>query len=62
VAGVGWKSRFRHYVNLGKTEQRLARLLDDFSWDRMDRIFLDLSPTSANTRAYTPALQGVPVV
>jgi polysaccharide deacetylase family protein (PEP-CTERM system associated) len=62
VAGVGWKSRFRHYVNLGKTEQRLARLLDDFRWDRMDRVFLDRSPSSARTRSHIPAPQGVPVV
>lgn len=34
-------SRFRHYVNLGRTEGRLRRLLRDFSWERMDRIFLD---------------------
>lgn len=41
VNGIGWKSRFRHYVNLDKTEQRLGRLLDDFRWDRMDSVFLD---------------------
>jgi len=27
VAGVGWKSRFRHYVNLDTTEDKLDRLL-----------------------------------
>lgn len=43
VAGAGWKSRFRHYVNLDKTERRLNRLLDDFRWDRMDRVFLGRS-------------------
>lgn len=43
IAGVGWKSRFRHYVNIDKTEQRLARLLDDFRWNRMDRVFLNES-------------------
>jgi polysaccharide deacetylase family protein (PEP-CTERM system associated) len=35
------KSRFRHYVNLGQMERRLTRLLQDFAWDRMDRVFLD---------------------
>ncbi len=40
-AGLRWKTRFRHYVNLSRMEQRLTRLLDDFQWDRMDRIFLD---------------------
>jgi hypothetical protein len=39
VAGVGFKSRFRHYVNLRRTEQRLGRLLSDFRWDRVDRVF-----------------------
>ena len=33
------KSRFRHYLNLGVMEERLGRLLNDFSWDRMDRVF-----------------------
>ncbi len=40
VAGIDLKTRFRHYVNIGRTEQRLARLLDDFQWDRMDNIFI----------------------
>jgi polysaccharide deacetylase family protein (PEP-CTERM system associated) len=35
------KSRFRHYLNLHRTEERLGRLLRDFAWDRMDRIYLD---------------------
>jgi polysaccharide deacetylase family protein (PEP-CTERM system associated) len=35
-----WKSRFRHYVNLDRTEPRLRRLLRDFAWTRMDRLFL----------------------
>ncbi len=38
---AGWKSRFRHYLNLGRMESRLTRLLDDFSWGRMDQVFLD---------------------
>ncbi|MGE0099216.1 MAG: XrtA system polysaccharide deacetylase [Hydrogenophaga sp.] len=40
VPGINLKTRFRHYVNIGRTEQRLARLLQDFRWGRMDRIFL----------------------
>ncbi|WP_137918836.1 XrtA system polysaccharide deacetylase [Hydrogenophaga sp. 2FB] len=40
VAGIDLKTRFRHYVNIGRTEQRLSRLLDDFRWGRMDQIFL----------------------
>ena len=40
AAKLGFKSRFRHYLNLDKTEGRLERLMEDFAWDRMDRIFL----------------------
>ena len=38
--GIGLKTRFRHYVNLHRMEGRLRRLLGDFRWDRMDRVFL----------------------
>jgi polysaccharide deacetylase family protein (PEP-CTERM system associated) len=41
VPGIDAKTRFRHYVNIGRTEQRLQQLLQDFRWGRMDRIFLD---------------------
>jgi polysaccharide deacetylase family protein (PEP-CTERM system associated) len=34
------RSRFRHYFNLGLTEHRLRRLLGDFRWARVDRLFL----------------------
>ena len=37
---IGMKTRFRHYVNLARTENRLKALTRDFQWDRMDRIFL----------------------
>jgi polysaccharide deacetylase family protein (PEP-CTERM system associated) len=33
-------SRVRHYLNLGRTEPRLRRLLRNFAWTRMDRLFL----------------------
>ena len=39
VKGLDAKSRFRHYVNLHRTEPRLHALLHDFRWDRIDRIF-----------------------
>ena len=38
--GVSAKSKFRHYTNLGKMEFRLRRLLSDFKWDRIDKVFL----------------------
>lgn len=34
------KARFRHYINLDRTVPRLRRLLSDFAWDRVDRVFL----------------------
>ncbi len=40
IAGINAKTRFRHYVNIGRTEGRLRSLLRDFRWGRMDRIFL----------------------
>lgn len=39
--GLGLRTRVRHYLNLGRMEGRLDRLLRDFRWDRMDRVFLD---------------------
>ena len=39
MPNVGRKTRFRHYVNLGRMEGRVQRLLEDFAWDRMDRVF-----------------------
>jgi len=37
-------SRFRHYVNLGRTETRLHHLLRSYTWTRMDRLFLTEAP------------------
>ncbi|WP_018866607.1 MULTISPECIES: XrtA system polysaccharide deacetylase [unclassified Thioalkalivibrio] len=39
IPGITAKTRFRHYVNLHRMEARLDRLLQDFTWDRMDRVF-----------------------
>ena len=35
------KSRFRHYLNLSKTESRLHRLMQDFSWSTVDKVFIE---------------------
>jgi len=40
VVGIDRKTRFRHYVNIDRTHDRIAHLLRDFSWGRMDEIFL----------------------
>ncbi len=39
IEGCGWKSRVRHYTNLSRMAPALDRLLRDFAWDRMDRVF-----------------------
>jgi polysaccharide deacetylase family protein (PEP-CTERM system associated) len=39
LPGTTLKTRFRHYVNLHKTEPRLDRLLRDFRWGRVDEVF-----------------------
>ena len=41
IAGIGSRTRFRHYVNINRMEGRLQRLLRDFEWGRMDDIFLE---------------------
>jgi polysaccharide deacetylase family protein (PEP-CTERM system associated) len=40
VKGAGLKTRMRHYLNLEQTKHRLQRLLTDFRWNRVDRVFL----------------------
>lgn len=40
IPGIDLKTRFRHYLNLHRTEGRIRRLLGDFHWGRMDAIFL----------------------
>lgn len=40
IDGIDAKTRFRHYLNLERTEGRLRSLLRDFEWGRMDRVFL----------------------
>lgn len=38
--GISARTRFRHYVNLQRMQGRLRQLLKDFSWDRVDRVYL----------------------
>lgn len=33
VAGLPWQLKFRHYVNLDKTRQRFAKLIEDFPFE-----------------------------
>lgn len=39
IPGLSGKTRFRHYLNIARMEGRLNRLLRDFRWGRMDRVF-----------------------
>jgi hypothetical protein len=39
ISNAGWKSRLRHYTNLARMRADLGRLLRDFAWDRMDRVY-----------------------
>lgn len=54
VPGTDAKTRFRHYVNLHRTESRLGALLRDFRWGRMDQVFL--SRPAVPVHALQPAL------
>lgn len=38
--GINFKTRFRHYVNLSRMEEKIRALLGDFEWDRADKVFL----------------------
>jgi polysaccharide deacetylase family protein (PEP-CTERM system associated) len=53
VLGCGWKSSMRHYTNLSRMTGRLDRLLRDFSWDRMDRVFADVINPAEELSRYT---------
>jgi polysaccharide deacetylase family protein (PEP-CTERM system associated) len=45
------KSRFRHYLNLGRMENRLHSLLKDFNWGRMDDVYLSQAVDSPAKQA-----------
>lgn len=38
IPGASLKSRFRHYTNLQRTEDRLGRVLREFAWGRFDHL------------------------
>jgi polysaccharide deacetylase family protein (PEP-CTERM system associated) len=42
IAGTRFRTRFRHYTNLGTMPERLTSLLHDFRWGRMDEAFAHL--------------------
>ena len=40
IGGLSIRSQFRHYTNLSRMERRLRSVLKDFTWDRVDRVYL----------------------
>lgn len=44
VSGLSAKSRFRHYTNLRAMQPKLSRLLDDFAWARIDKVYGHVIP------------------
>ena len=40
ISGLDIKTKFRHYVNIKHMENKINKLLTDFSWDRVDKVFL----------------------
>lgn len=47
IADVGWKSRLRHYTNLGGMADSINRLLHRFAWNRMDRVYASVLASAA---------------
>lgn len=45
---AGWKSRFRHYVNLGRTEAKIGQLIGRLAFARMDSVLSGLSRTAGD--------------
>jgi polysaccharide deacetylase family protein (PEP-CTERM system associated) len=39
VPGIDFKTKFRHYVNIKHMEKKIGKLLTDFNWDRVDKVF-----------------------
>jgi polysaccharide deacetylase family protein (PEP-CTERM system associated) len=44
IPRIDARTRFRHYVNLDRMHAKIGRLLADFAWDRVDRVFLPARP------------------
>lgn len=55
VPGAALRSRFRHYLNLARTAPRVERLMRDFHFDRMDRVFLAPGHVSYPVATLEPA-------
>lgn len=51
VAGAPIRSRLRHYTNLARMSDKLAELLGDFAWGRMDELAAREKPRSLDWAA-----------
>jgi polysaccharide deacetylase family protein (PEP-CTERM system associated) len=49
IAGPGLRSRFRHYVNLASTEDKLQRLLDAFEFTTLGDLLSQAAVASSST-------------
>ena len=50
ITGATLKARLRHYVNLARVQDRLRRLLEEFRWDRVDKVFFADQPEMTTRR------------
>jgi polysaccharide deacetylase family protein (PEP-CTERM system associated) len=50
ISGMPWSARFRHYNNLEATEERLERLLGDFSFTSARKLIAERSSPANATR------------
>jgi len=51
IGGASWISRFRHYVNLSKTERRLERLLASFRFGTMSDVIAEHEKSLSKSRS-----------
>ncbi|MGH7053125.1 MAG: XrtA system polysaccharide deacetylase [Stellaceae bacterium] len=55
VAGIGWRTRLRHYLNLAAMPGRLERLVRELRWAPMSEVFADRLRAPADQPAVAPA-------
>ena len=41
VSGASFKSKVRHYINIARMEDKVAKLLEDYQWDTMENVYLN---------------------
>jgi polysaccharide deacetylase family protein (PEP-CTERM system associated) len=58
IAGLRARSQMRHYLNLGRMEARLVRLLKDFAWDRLDRVHAESLGAPERLPLWAPGAPG----